>query len=386
MPASASDRSADASPAYAADIARARRRARPTDRGGFRRRAARGFLRSAALAYRPAAASPRRREDDLAAPLRRRAGRDRRASAASTTASRRCTRSASTRSARRRARRIVQIGAGAGYYTAILARLVGQRGSVIAYEIEPDIAERARANLARYPQVEVRAHSGVGKALPRADCIYVNAAASHPVRVWLDALNVGGRLLFPLQAERSSGAMLLVTRPERGDAWPARIFSRRRVHRLRGRPGRARSPASSTRRSAAAARAKCARCGSAAGRAPPTGSAATAGRCRPNRRGREGRDPTDLVLRRREAASKDAPVCAGGSAAKIHKRAFEIASTILVVVFREDQFHGPSRERAAGVRLAGIVLRGSCFARAPQDEVRGFRPQLGMRAGGSNFR
>jgi protein-L-isoaspartate(D-aspartate) O-methyltransferase len=120
---------------------------------------------------------------------------------------------------------VVQIGAGAGYYTAILARLVGPTGRVIAYEIEPDIAERARLNLVNDPQVEVRAHSGVGEALPRADCIYVNAAASHPVRVWLEALNVGGRLLFPLQAERSSGAMLLVTRPDHGDAWPARIFS-----------------------------------------------------------------------------------------------------------------------------------------------------------------
>jgi protein-L-isoaspartate(D-aspartate) O-methyltransferase len=120
---------------------------------------------------------------------------------------------------------VVQIGAGAGYYTAILARLVGPMGRVIAYEIEPDIAARARVNLMNYPQVEVRAQSAVGEALPKADCIYVNAAASHPVRVWLDALNIGGRLLFPLQAERSSGAMLLVTRPEHGDAWPARIFS-----------------------------------------------------------------------------------------------------------------------------------------------------------------
>src|SRR5271167_1085061 len=70
---------------------------------------------------------------------------------------------------------VVQIGAGAGYYTAILARLVGPSGRVIAYEIEPDVAERARANLAGYPQIELRARSGVGEALPAADCIYVNA-------------------------------------------------------------------------------------------------------------------------------------------------------------------------------------------------------------------
>src|SRR5271168_1493319 len=119
---------------------------------------------------------------------------------------------------------VVQIGAGAGYYTAILARLVGPQGRVVAYEIEPDIAERAKANLARYSVVELRARSGV-EDLPKADAIYVNAAASHPPRAWLDALEVGGRLLFPLQAAHSTGAMLLVTRPERGEAWPARFLT-----------------------------------------------------------------------------------------------------------------------------------------------------------------
>jgi protein-L-isoaspartate(D-aspartate) O-methyltransferase len=119
---------------------------------------------------------------------------------------------------------VVHVGAGAGYYTAILAHLVGPTGRVVAYEIEPDIAERAGANLAGFPQVEVRARSGVAEALPEADCVYVNAAASHPVRAWLDALKVGGRLLFPLQAAYSTGDMLLITRPEKGDAWPARFL------------------------------------------------------------------------------------------------------------------------------------------------------------------
>jgi protein-L-isoaspartate(D-aspartate) O-methyltransferase len=119
---------------------------------------------------------------------------------------------------------VVQIGAGAGYYTAILAHLVGPMGRVIAYEIEPDIAERAAANLARYPEVEVRARSGV-EDLPKADAIYVNAAASHPLRAWLDALKPSGRLVFPLQAAGSNGAMLMITRPERGDPWPARFLS-----------------------------------------------------------------------------------------------------------------------------------------------------------------
>ena len=119
---------------------------------------------------------------------------------------------------------VVQIGAGAGYYTAILAELVGTRGGVIAYEIAPDIAKRAASNLNPYPQVEVRARSGV-EGLPLADAIYVNAAATHPIRAWLDALKPGGRLVFPLQAAGSIGAMLIVTRPNRRGAWAARVFT-----------------------------------------------------------------------------------------------------------------------------------------------------------------
>ncbi|MBV9288633.1 MAG: methyltransferase [Hyphomicrobiales bacterium] len=135
---------------------------------------------------------------------------------------------------------VLHVGAGAGYYTAILALLVGPAGKVIAYEIETDIAERARANLATYPQVEVRARSGAGpqpaagstevpprsdESLPKADAIYVNAAASHPLKAWLEALNPGGRLLFPLQAEHSTGAMLLIARPPgESDHWGARML------------------------------------------------------------------------------------------------------------------------------------------------------------------
>src|SRR5437660_5617596 len=56
---------------------------------------------------------------------------------------------------------VLQIGAGAGYYTAILCELVGAAGKVVAFEIEKDLAETARANLGKYRQAEVRAASGV---------------------------------------------------------------------------------------------------------------------------------------------------------------------------------------------------------------------------------
>jgi protein-L-isoaspartate(D-aspartate) O-methyltransferase len=106
----------------------------------------------------------------------------------------------------------VHVGAGTGYYTAILAMLVGEAGRVDAYEIEPDLAERTTANLAGFPQVAVHGRSGAEAPLPACDVLYVNASAAEPLAVWLDALNPEGRLLFPMAPEDEPGQMLLVTR------------------------------------------------------------------------------------------------------------------------------------------------------------------------------
>jgi protein-L-isoaspartate(D-aspartate) O-methyltransferase len=108
---------------------------------------------------------------------------------------------------------VLHIGAGTGYYSAILATLVGPAGKVVAYEIEADLAERARDNLRPWPNVAVVAASATEGALPRADVIYVNAGATHPPAAWLDALNLGGRLIFPLTPDDGWGCMLLLTRP-----------------------------------------------------------------------------------------------------------------------------------------------------------------------------
>jgi protein-L-isoaspartate(D-aspartate) O-methyltransferase len=111
----------------------------------------------------------------------------------------------------------VHIGAGTGYYTAILAALVAPGGTVHAYEIEPDLAAIARRNLAAVESVTVHAVSGVGAALPASDVVYVNASASAPDVAWLKALKPGGRLIFPWQASGQRGGVTLqVTRTERG--------------------------------------------------------------------------------------------------------------------------------------------------------------------------
>ncbi len=121
---------------------------------------------------------------------------------------------------------VLQIGAGSGYYTAILAHLVGASGRVHAYEIDEGLAARARDNLKDLPHVDVRTQSGVGSELPKADLIYVCAGAAQPARSWLDALRPGGRLLFPLAPEWVLGGMLLVRRPDRGAVWPAKFAGR----------------------------------------------------------------------------------------------------------------------------------------------------------------
>ena len=75
---------------------------------------------------------------------------------------------------------VVHIGTGAGYYTAVLAALVGPTGRVIGFESEPDLAERAALNLKHLAHVEVRAASATEANIPPCDVIYVNAGATHP--------------------------------------------------------------------------------------------------------------------------------------------------------------------------------------------------------------
>jgi len=106
----------------------------------------------------------------------------------------------------------VHIGTGTGYYTAILAHLVGPTGTVIAYEIDQDLAAKAAANLAPWPNISVNAQSATDGRLPACDIVYVSAGATRPPDAWLDALNPGGRLLFPLTPNVGLGGMLLVTR------------------------------------------------------------------------------------------------------------------------------------------------------------------------------
>jgi protein-L-isoaspartate(D-aspartate) O-methyltransferase len=123
--------------------------------------------------------------------------------------------------------RVIHVGAGLGYYSAILAEIVGLTGEVTAIEIDPGLAERARANLARsWPQAKVIATDGFAfRADEPVDAIVVNAGVSHLALPWLDSLKGdGGRLLVPLTNANLWGAFLGVERW--GARYPVRFASR----------------------------------------------------------------------------------------------------------------------------------------------------------------
>jgi protein-L-isoaspartate(D-aspartate) O-methyltransferase len=120
---------------------------------------------------------------------------------------------------------VVHIGAGTGYYTALLANLVGSRGRVDAFEVEPALVVRARAALKDLSNVEVHCASAATMDLPSSDVIYVNAGVTHIPSPWLDALNIGGRLIVPLTPEEGFGGMLLVRHVARG-SYAASILAR----------------------------------------------------------------------------------------------------------------------------------------------------------------
>ena len=114
--------------------------------------------------------------------------------------------------------RAIHVGAGTGYYTALLAEMVGPRGAVTGIEYEPDLAEKARANLAPWPNVELLSGDGMALAEGPADVIVASCGVDQVPLNWVRLLNDGGRLLVPLTATMpdwsggGQGANLLVTR------------------------------------------------------------------------------------------------------------------------------------------------------------------------------
>jgi protein-L-isoaspartate(D-aspartate) O-methyltransferase len=134
--------------------------------------------------------------------------------------------------------RVWHVGSGTGYFTAIIAHVVGPSGAVIADEIDPTLAAAATRNLSEWPWVTVRTSDGTHPPTAPVDVVLVHAGATHILDVWLDALADGGRLLVPLTSALtglptiSKGLTVQVTRT--GREFTARAFSLVAIYSLVG--------------------------------------------------------------------------------------------------------------------------------------------------------
>jgi len=101
--------------------------------------------------------------------------------------------------------KILDIGAGSGWTTAILAEIVGEKGKVIGIEIVADLVEFAKKNILRYNFLEkgmVELICGDGSKGYQSeapfDKILCSAEAKEMPQPWKDQLKVGGKIVTPI--------------------------------------------------------------------------------------------------------------------------------------------------------------------------------------------
>jgi protein-L-isoaspartate(D-aspartate) O-methyltransferase len=103
----------------------------------------------------------------------------------------------------RRGDRVLEVGYGSGWVTALLANLVGSSGRVYAFEIVPELCAFGKQNIKKYSAfmhrtqlICVSAEHGYGAEAP-FNCIIAAAAVKNVPNVWREQLVVHGRMIYP---------------------------------------------------------------------------------------------------------------------------------------------------------------------------------------------
>ncbi|MHA1860591.1 MAG: protein-L-isoaspartate O-methyltransferase [Candidatus Asgardarchaeia archaeon] len=96
--------------------------------------------------------------------------------------------------------KVLEVGVGCGWQTALLSELVGSRGKVIGVDIIKAFVVDVQEKLKNRPNVKVvygDGRFGYSEEAPY-DRIIVSAAADRVYPAWKEQLKEGGRLVFPL--------------------------------------------------------------------------------------------------------------------------------------------------------------------------------------------
>ncbi|MEK7567772.1 MAG: class I SAM-dependent methyltransferase [Patescibacteria group bacterium] len=100
--------------------------------------------------------------------------------------------------------KIMDIGYGSGWQSALLANLVGEKGKIYAFEIVPQLCQIGKDNVKKYKELYHRvkffcqnAKHGYEKESP-FDRIIVAATLSKVPQEWRRQLKVGGKIVYPL--------------------------------------------------------------------------------------------------------------------------------------------------------------------------------------------
>jgi len=116
--------------------------------------------------------------------------------------------------------RVLDVGCGSGYVSALLARLVSPGGEVYAIERQPVLVGHARDRLAELaPHVHLRLGDGL-LGLPEHapyDAIHVAAACPRVPRALREQLAICGRLVIPVGPYGDTQELMLIERTV--DGW-----------------------------------------------------------------------------------------------------------------------------------------------------------------------
>jgi protein-L-isoaspartate(D-aspartate) O-methyltransferase len=112
--------------------------------------------------------------------------------------------------------RVLDVGSGSGWTTGLLAHLTGPTGEVLGLELEPELVEFGRRNLARgaWPWARIEPATPGTYGDPDGapyDRILVSAEADELPVSLVEQLGAGGRMVLPV-----AGQMLVVAMSEGG--------------------------------------------------------------------------------------------------------------------------------------------------------------------------